>query len=52
MTYAGWFQIVLTIALVMAAAYPIGGIIANVFENRRTFLTSRLTRRQQTPARP
>ena len=39
MTYAGWFQIALTIALVVAAAYPMSAFIADVFENRRTFLT-------------
>ena len=38
------FQIVLTVALVMAAADPIGGFMADVFENRRTFLMSLLTR--------
>src|SRR5271166_5978339 len=39
MTYAGWFQIAVTIALVVAAAYPMSAFIADVFENRRTFLT-------------
>src|SRR5271165_1340651 len=39
MTFAGWFQIALTIALVVAAAYPMSAFIADVFENRRTFLT-------------
>src|SRR5208337_4750118 len=39
MTYAGWFQIALTIALVVAAAYPMSAFMADVFENRRTFLT-------------
>ena len=39
MTLAGTFEIVLTLALVIIAAYPIGVFIADVFENRRTFLT-------------
>ena len=39
MKLAGWFEISLTLALVLAAAYPIGGFMANVFDNRRTFLT-------------
>ena len=39
MTLAGWFEIGLTLALVMLAAYPIGAFMADVFENRRTFLT-------------
>jgi K+-transporting ATPase ATPase A chain len=38
MTYAGWFQITLTLALVAAAAYPIGKFMVDVFENRSTFL--------------
>ena len=39
MSFAGWFEIVLTLALVFAAAYPIGAFMADVFDNRRTFLT-------------
>jgi potassium-transporting ATPase potassium-binding subunit len=39
MSFAGWFEIALTLALVFAAAYPIGAFMADVFDNRRTFLT-------------
>ena len=39
MTLAGWFEIALTLALVVAAAYPIGAFMADVFDNRKTFLT-------------
>ena len=39
MTLAGSFEIALTLALVLIAAYPIGAFMADVFENRRTFLT-------------
>ena len=39
MTLSGIFEIALTLALVMAAAYPIGAFMADVFEKRRTFLT-------------
>jgi len=39
MTLAGTFKITLTLALVLIAAYPLGAFIAEVFENRRTFLT-------------
>jgi potassium-transporting ATPase potassium-binding subunit len=39
MTLAGSFEIALTLALVLVAAYPIGAFMADVFENRRTFLT-------------
>jgi hypothetical protein len=38
MTFAGSFEIGLTLALVLIAAYPIGAFMADVFENRRTFL--------------
>jgi K+-transporting ATPase ATPase A chain len=38
-TYAGWLQIALTLALVIAAAYPMGAFLADVFENRKTSLT-------------
>jgi potassium-transporting ATPase potassium-binding subunit len=36
---AGWFEISLTLALILAAAYPIGALMADVFDNRKTFLT-------------
>ena len=39
MSLAGWFEISLTLALVLAAAYPIGAVMANVFDNRKSFLT-------------
>jgi len=39
MTLAGSFEIALTLALVLVAAYPMGAFMADVFENRRTFLT-------------
>jgi potassium-transporting ATPase potassium-binding subunit len=39
MSLSGWFEVSLTLALVLAAAYPIGALMADVFENRRTFLT-------------
>jgi K+-transporting ATPase ATPase A chain len=39
MTFAGTFEIGLTLALVLIAAYPLGAFMANVFENRRSFLT-------------
>ena len=39
MTYSGVFEIVLTLGLTVAAAYPIGAYMADVFDNRRTFLT-------------
>jgi potassium-transporting ATPase potassium-binding subunit len=39
MTLTGLFEIVLTLALVIAVAYPAGAFMADVFENRRTFLT-------------
>jgi potassium-transporting ATPase potassium-binding subunit len=39
MTLAGWLEIGLTLALVLLAAYPFGRFMADVFENRRTFLT-------------
>jgi hypothetical protein len=38
MTIAGWFEIALRLALTLAAAYPIGFVMADVFEGRRTFL--------------
>jgi len=39
LTLAGSFEIALTLALVLIAAYPLGAFMADVFENRRTFLT-------------
>jgi potassium-transporting ATPase potassium-binding subunit len=42
MSLAGWVQIALTLALVLAAVYPIGAFMADVFDNRRKFLTSLL----------
>jgi K+-transporting ATPase ATPase A chain len=39
MTLAGTCEIALTLALVLIAAYPLGAYMADVFENRRTFLT-------------
>ena len=35
---SGLFEIVLTLALVMAAAHPVGAFMADVFQNRKTFL--------------
>src|SRR5271165_4401552 len=42
MSLAGWFEISLTLALVLAAAYPIGAFTADVFDNRETFLAALL----------
>jgi potassium-transporting ATPase potassium-binding subunit len=39
LTLAGSFEIALTLALVLIAAYPLGAFMADLFENRRTFLT-------------
>jgi potassium-transporting ATPase potassium-binding subunit len=39
MTLASTCEIALTLALVLIAAYPLGAYMADVFENRRTFLT-------------
>jgi potassium-transporting ATPase potassium-binding subunit len=39
MTFSGAFEIVLALGLTAAAAYPIGTYMADVFDNRRTFLT-------------
>jgi K+-transporting ATPase ATPase A chain len=39
LTLAGSFEIVLTLALVLVAAWAIGAFMADVFDNRRTFLT-------------
>ena len=36
---SGLFEIVLTLALVMAAAHPVGAFMADVFQNRKTFLS-------------
>jgi K+-transporting ATPase ATPase A chain len=38
MTFAGWFQIILVLVAVVAAAVPIGGFIARVMSGKRTFL--------------
>ena len=38
MTSFGSFEIIFTLALTIAAAYPIGAYTADVFDNRRTFL--------------
>jgi K+-transporting ATPase ATPase A chain len=38
MTFSGFLEIVLTLALVVAAAYPAGAFLANVFQDRKTFL--------------
>jgi hypothetical protein len=37
MTFSGAFEIVLTLALTVVAAYPIGAYVADVLDNRRTF---------------
>jgi K+-transporting ATPase ATPase A chain len=42
MSPAGWFEISLTLALVLAAAYPIGAFMTDVFNDRKTFLTPAL----------
>src|SRR5208283_1253756 len=39
MPLSGLFEIVVTLALVVAAARPLGAYMADVFSNRRTFLT-------------
>jgi K+-transporting ATPase ATPase A chain len=39
LTLAGSFEIALTLALVLIAAYPLGAFMADLFENRRTLLT-------------
>jgi potassium-transporting ATPase potassium-binding subunit len=39
MTFAGWAEISLVLAAVVAVAWPLGDFIAAVFEGRRTFLT-------------
>jgi potassium-transporting ATPase potassium-binding subunit len=38
-TVSGFFEILLTLALTVAAAYPIGAYMADVFDNRPTYLT-------------
>jgi len=39
MTFSGAFEIVLTLGLTVVAAYPIGAYMADIFDDRRTFLT-------------
>jgi K+-transporting ATPase A subunit len=39
MTFSGAFEIALTLGLTLAGGYPIGAYMADVFDNRRTFLT-------------
>jgi potassium-transporting ATPase potassium-binding subunit len=39
MIFPGIFEIALTLGLTVVAAYPIGAYMADVFDNRRTFLT-------------
>lgn len=39
MTFAGWLQILLVLAAVLAAAWPLGFFIARVFSGKSTFLT-------------
>ena len=39
MTIAGWLQIALVLGAVIAAAWPLGHFMANVFQGRRTALT-------------
>ncbi len=39
MTISGVIEVVVTLALVLAAARPLGAYMADVFQNRRTFLT-------------
>jgi len=39
MTLLGWSQIAITLALVFAAAFPLGKYMARVFTGERTFLT-------------
>ena len=43
MRLTGWFEISLTLRLVLAAAYPIGAFMADVLDNRKTFLTPLLS---------
>ena len=38
MTFNGWFQIVLFIAITIALAKPLGIFMTNVFSGERTFL--------------
>ena len=39
MTFAGWTEILLVLAMVVAFAWPLGAFMANVFNGDRTFLT-------------
>ena len=50
MTLAGSFEIALTLALILIAAYRIGAFMADMFENRRTFLTPIERRLARDPA--
>ena len=43
MSFAGWFQIFLLLALVIAAAWALGSYMAGVFTGRRSFLISVLS---------
>ena len=42
MTFVGWAQIVLTLALVLACSVPLSAYIARVFSGERTFLSPAL----------
>jgi len=39
MTFVGWLQISVVLALVVGLAYPMGSFIVELFEGRRTFLS-------------
>ena len=41
MTIVGWLQIALVLGAVIAAAWPLGHFMAQVFQGRRTALTAR-----------
>jgi hypothetical protein len=45
LSLAGWFEISLTLALVLAAAYPIGALVADLIDNRKTFVSEPATSR-------
>src|SRR5580692_3375857 len=42
MTLVGWLQIIIVLALVLAAAVPMSGYIARVLDGKRTFLSPAL----------